>query len=115
MSQTHDLVVIGAGPAGAAAALEAARAGARALLVDRDASPGGACVRQGTIPSKTLRETAVALAGISARTGGVLGGAVPESATVASLVTRVEQVVAGHERVIAAELDAAGVERWHGR
>ena len=55
-----DLVVVGAGPGGYAAALRAAQLGRDVLLVDRDGADGvgGACLRVGCIPSKALIETA---------------------------------------------------------
>ncbi len=52
-----DLAVIGAGPGGVAAAVEAARRGARVALVERD-QPGGTCLNWGCIPTKTLLATA---------------------------------------------------------
>jgi NAD(P) transhydrogenase len=54
-----DFVVIGSGPAGQQAALQAARAGKSVALVERDRHLGGACVQTGTIPSKMLRQHAV--------------------------------------------------------
>ena len=55
-----DLVVVGAGPGGYAAALRAAQLGRRALIVDRDGADGagGVCLRVGCIPSKALIEVA---------------------------------------------------------
>lgn len=55
--QQYDLVVIGAGPAGEKAALEAAFHGATVAVVERGPRPGGASVITGTIPSKAIRET----------------------------------------------------------
>lgn len=55
--QHYDIAVIGAGPAGEKAALEAAAAGAKAIIIEKGARPGGASVITGTIPSKSLRET----------------------------------------------------------
>lgn len=61
MSLSYDLVVIGSGPGGHRAALHGALAGLRVAMVERERDPGGACVYRGTIPSKTLREAALAI------------------------------------------------------
>jgi NAD(P) transhydrogenase len=58
-----DLVVIGGGPAGEKGAAQAAYFGKRVALVERAEEPGGAAVHTGTLPSKTLRETAIFLSG----------------------------------------------------
>ena len=63
----YDLVVIGGGPAGITAATTAAGFGKRVVLVDNHADIGGAGINTGTVPSKTLRETALALSGIRSR------------------------------------------------
>ena len=113
---THcDVAVVGAGPAGHEAALHATRAGARVVVVDREPRAGGACVRHGTIPSKTLRETALALTGLRRRTGGVVDPVLPEDARVASLTTRLARVVEAHETQAARQLAEHGVTLWHGR
>ena len=65
--QAFDIVVIGAGPAGCAAANTAAMLGKKVALVERNPAVGGAAINTGTIPSKTLRETALALSGLKAR------------------------------------------------
>src|SRR3954462_10355294 len=62
-----DLVVIGAGPAGEKAAAQAAYFKKRVAIVEREAEPGGAAVHTGTLPSKTLRETAIFLSGYRQR------------------------------------------------
>jgi len=54
-----DFVVIGSGPAGQQAALQAARVGQRVAMIERDRHLGGACVQTGTIPSKVLRQHAL--------------------------------------------------------
>jgi len=53
----HDLVVIGSGPGGEGAAMRAAKAGARVVVVEKDRAVGGACTHLGTIPSKALRHS----------------------------------------------------------
>ena len=58
-----DFVVLGAGPAGRRAAIQAAKLGQSVLVVDDRSKVGGVSVHTGTIPSKTLRETALNLSG----------------------------------------------------
>ena len=64
MKNVYDLAVIGAGPAGIVGATTAASLGARVVLIDRFGDLGGAGANTGTVSSKTLRETALALSGI---------------------------------------------------
>jgi NAD(P) transhydrogenase len=65
--EVFDLVVLGAGPAGEKGAAQAAYFGKRVAIVEREPSPGGAAVHTGTLPSKTLRETALFLSGYRQR------------------------------------------------
>lgn len=51
-----DIVVIGAGPAGQKAAIQASKLGKQVVVIDKLPEPGGNCLYSGTIPSKTLRE-----------------------------------------------------------
>jgi NAD(P) transhydrogenase len=62
-TERYDLVVIGAGPAGEKGAAQAAYFGKRVAILEREDEPGGAAVHTGTLPSKTLRETALFLSG----------------------------------------------------
>lgn len=61
--QAYDFIVIGSGPAGQRAAIQAAKLGKRTAIVERPAMLGGVSVHTGTIPSKTLREAALYLSG----------------------------------------------------
>ena len=65
--RTFDLVVLGGGPAGVAGARWAALLGGRVALVEREHDLGGAGINTGTVPSKTLRETALAVTGLRSR------------------------------------------------
>lgn len=56
-----NLVVIGSGPGGQNAAIQAAKLGHGVIIIERDHYPGGGCLNSGTIPSKTLREAIVDL------------------------------------------------------
>jgi NAD(P) transhydrogenase len=63
----YDLVVIGSGPAGEKGAAQAAYFGKRVALIEREVFLGGASVNTGTVPSKTLRESALHLSGFRDR------------------------------------------------
>lgn len=60
---SSDLIVIGSGPAGRRAAIQAAKLKKSVLVVEKGHRVGGVCVHTGTIPSKTLRETVLNLSG----------------------------------------------------
>jgi hypothetical protein len=62
-----NLVVIGAGPAGSTGALTAAAFGRKVALIDQTGHLGGAGVNTGTIPNRTLRESALLISGWRAR------------------------------------------------
>ena len=70
-SYDYDLLVIGSGPAGQRAAIQAAKLDKRVAVVERKAVVGGVCVNTGTIPSKTLREAVMYLTGYRER--GIYG------------------------------------------
>ncbi len=67
MAEYYDLVVIGAGPAGEKGAAQAAYFGKRVCIIERAPKPGGAAINTGTVPSKTLRETALYFSGLRQR------------------------------------------------
>ena len=63
----YDLLVIGCGPAGQRAAVQAAKIRKRVALVDRLEDEGGVCVNVGTIPSTSFKEAVVFLSGYRQR------------------------------------------------
>src|SRR5882672_12410528 len=67
MGYDYDLIVVGCGPAGEKGAVQAGYFGKRVAVVEVAPKPGGAGVHTGTLPSKTLRETALALSGYRQR------------------------------------------------
>jgi NAD(P) transhydrogenase len=66
-AQDYDLVVIGSGPAGQKAAINAAKRGKRVAVIERAGMIGGASVHNGTIPSKTVRDAVLYLTGFNER------------------------------------------------
>jgi NAD(P) transhydrogenase len=89
----YDLIVIGSGPSGQKAAIQAAKLGKRVAIVEKTAVLGGVCINTGTIPSKTLREAVIYLTGH--RLHGVYGTsyAVKERIGMADLLVRTEHVM----------------------
>jgi len=89
----YDIVVIGSGPAGQRAAIQASKLGRRTMLIERKAVVGGICINTGTIPSKTLREAAMHLSGYRER--GIYGAAysVKQNITMPDLHFRTDHVI----------------------
>ena len=110
-----DVAIIGGGPAGQLAATTAAAAGQRTVLIEQEREVGGECVRRGTIPSKTLRETALAVSAFRAKSGGVIEVSLGTDVQLESLMRRKTEVIDAHHAFIADELRICGVEVWHGR
>jgi len=87
-----DLVVIGGGPAGSSAAHAAALFGKRVALIEQAEKIGGAGINTGTIPSKTLRENALVIAGVKARALPCLSVVVEKDATLEALTHQLSAV-----------------------
>jgi NAD(P) transhydrogenase len=94
-TQNYDLIVIGSGPAGEKGAAQAAYFSKKVALVER-ARIGGVCVHTGTIPSKSLRESALYLSGL--RTRAIEGFLSPHLGRV-----RIDELTAHKERVCSEE------------
>ncbi len=95
-----DLVIVGAGPAGESAAITAARLDKRVAVIEKNAQPGGAAVNTGTVPSKTLRETALAFSGWRSRDLHGVDLSLRRDATVDDLVRHVRLVRTGEQQRI---------------
>jgi NAD(P) transhydrogenase len=96
-SESFDLVVIGAGPAGEKGANTAAIFGKRVAIVEKAHVVGGAVANTGTLPSKTLRETALALSGLKARNLYGVDLSLRREATIADFMHH-ERAVTASER-----------------
>jgi len=112
--RSFDLVVIGAGPAGEKGAMTAAVFGKSVAIVEKEAQVGGAVANTGTLPSKTLRETALALSGWKARQLHGVDLSLRREATVADLMHHEKQVAARERQRILQYLSGAGVVLYHG-
>lgn len=108
--QTFDLLVIGSGPAGQRAAIQAAKSGKNVGLIEKREVVGGVCVNTGTIPSKTLREAVLHLSGYQYQNIYGVSYRVKEKITLADLAFRVQHVIKTELDVIQAQLARNNVE-----
>ncbi len=110
-----DLIVIGGGPAGIVGATTAAAFGKRVALVESSAELGGAGSNTGTVPSKTLRETALALSGMRSRNLYGVDLSLRREATVADFLGHERAVKTGLNHVLRQRIDAWNAAAYHGK
>ena len=108
--ESFDLIVIGSGPAGEKGAAQAAYFGKRVALVERGPNLGGAGVNTGTVPSKTLRESALYFSGLRQRGLYGIDYSLREGLTVQGFMHRKDAVVSVERLKIASNLDAHKIE-----
>jgi NAD(P) transhydrogenase len=109
-----DLICLGSGPAGQKAAIQAAKAGFHAVIIEREQQIGGSCLLLGTIPSKALREQALRyrrMRGDATSLAVELRGDAPLSA----LLHGVDTVIASQDRYLQAQIGRNQVELIRGR
>jgi NAD(P) transhydrogenase len=109
-----DLICLGSGPAGQKAAIQAAKAGFRSAVIEREPQVGGSCLLSGTIPSKALREQALRYRRMQLSASSLaveLRGDAPLSA----LLQGVDAVIGAQDRYLQAQLSRNQVELIRGR
>lgn len=111
---SYDVVVIGSGPAGENGAVQAGFLGKRVALVEKEAVPGGASANTGTIPSKALRETALAIQQARSRGAHGIEFRVSGQVTIPELMGRRGLVTGREHSRIRDALNRAGVEQFRG-
>ena len=94
-----DLVVIGSGPAGQKAAIQAAKLGKKVIVIEKLPEPGGSCLYSGTIPSKTLREAILDLTGFQERSFYTFNYKLGDI-SIASLNNRLNKVIEEEKNMI---------------
>lgn len=97
-SSKFDLIVIGSGPAGEKGAAQAAYFGKSVALIEKEPDLGGAAANTGTLPSKTLRETALFLSGFRNRDLSGVNLSIKHQVTIRDFLVH-EQHVTQEERV----------------
>ena len=110
----YDILCVGSGPAGQRAAVQAAKLGKRAAVVEKRRIVGGICVDTGTIPSKTFRQAVVSLSDYTKRfqSSSSFEHITPVSAE--QLLGRVEQVLTTEAKVVEQQLRRNEVRLFRG-
>jgi NAD(P) transhydrogenase len=111
----YDLIVIGSGPAGEKGAAQAAYFGKRVALIERAEHLGGAGINTGTVPSKTLRETALYFSGLKARGLYGVDYHVKPDLTVHDFMYREQEVVRSLREVVSANIERHKIEVVRGQ
>lgn len=108
-----DIVVIGSGPAGQKAAIQAAKLGKKVAVVEKRAEPGGNCLYSGTIPSKSLREAIIDLTRFYERHYWKVEHDVHEI-SIHDLYGRLSQVIEEERVLIVRQFKKNGIRLIHG-
>jgi len=108
--EKYDLCVIGSGPAGQKAAVQAAKLGKRVCVVERTEVVGGVAINTGTIPSKSLREAILHLTGFKER--GFYGQSymVKQKITIEDLISWCQHIIKAEVEITRSQLMRNNVE-----
>src|SRR6202521_3463926 len=108
--EKYDLIVVGSGPGGQRAAIQAAKFGKRAALIEKLEVIGGTAINTGTIPSKTIREAVLHLSGYQYQSIYGVNYRVKEPITMADLSFRALNVIKTEIDVLRAQLSRNGID-----
>jgi NAD(P) transhydrogenase len=109
-----DLIVIGSGPAGEKGAAQAAYFGKRVAVIERTAYVGGASINTGTVPSKTLRETALYFSGLRQRGLYGIDYSLKENLSIEAFMYRKRIVVESERCIISNNLARHNIQLING-
>lgn len=110
MNPHYDLVVIGSGPAGEKGAAQAAYFGKKVALIERSPYLGGTGINTGTVPSKTLRETALYFSGLRQRGLFGIDYSLKGDITLSELMYREKAVVESERTIVRTNLLRHNIE-----
>jgi len=100
-THVYDIAILGSGPGGERAAMQAAKLGKRVVLIEKESRVGGSSLHTGTIPSKSLRETVVNLSRMRKReTMGGMHVEMRRDITVEELMFRKSRVIQEQEMTV---------------
>jgi NAD(P) transhydrogenase len=111
----YDLLVIGTGPAGQKAAVQAAKLGKHVGIIERQEVVGGVCINTGTIPSKSLREAVLYLSGFRQRNLYGAGYRLKTHITIEDLAFRANHVIAREIEIVKNQMSRNRVDMIQGK
>lgn len=112
--QRYDLCVIGTGPAGQRAAIQAAKLGKRVAAIEKRQTVGGVAINTGTIPSKALREAILQLGGRESPAPRFIDFQAARNSLLRDLQTSVQRVIASEVAIVEEQFRRNGIETFHG-
>jgi NAD(P) transhydrogenase len=110
----YDMLVLGSGPAGQKAAIQAAKLRKKVAIIEKEPFVGGASVNTGTLPSKTLKDAIYYLHGFKLRSFPNISYSLKKNFTMHDLMARKEQVVKNELAIITNQLERNDVHIIHG-
>src|SRR5881396_1746310 len=109
-----DLLVIGSGPAGQKAAIQAAKLRKRVAVIEKERVLGGSCINTGTLPSKTLKDAIYYLHGFKLRSFTNITYSLKKNMSLRDLMARKDLVIRHELEVVTDQLERNDVEIIHG-
>lgn len=110
----YDLLVIGTGPAGQKAAVQAAKLGKKVGIIERKMVLGGVCINTGTIPSKSLREAVLYLSGFRQRSVYGSSYRLKKTITIEDLAFRANHVITHEIQIVRQQMARNRVDLFFG-
>lgn len=114
-SEHFDLIVIGCGPAGEKAGAQAAYFGKHVAVIERGEHVGGSSINTGTVPSKTLRESALYFSGLKQRGLYGIDYSLKENLTISDFMHHEREVVEMERQRILKNLELHRIELVRGQ
>lgn len=109
-----NLVIIGSGPAGQKAAIQAAKIGKSVCVIERMQVVGGVAINTGTIPSKALREAVIDATGAKAENRGEALSKIDRKTSIAALIESCQRVIRAEVDVVRRHFGSNGIEVMYG-